>query len=250
LSDPADRSPADALAEERRRNVEEAGSDPGLKALSLDWLMAAARHRYSYNFTWLGRPIIQHPQDMVALQEIVWSTRPELIVETGVAHGGSLILSASLLALLGGDGRVAGIDVEIRPHNRAAIEAHPLAPRITLIEGSSTSEAVMAQVRGLAAGKRTMVILDSNHTHDHVARELELYSPLVRKGGYLIVMDTLIEEMPPDSFPNRPWGRGNNPRTAVREFLARSRRFEVDTSIENKLLITVAPGGYLRCIEE
>jgi cephalosporin hydroxylase len=242
---------SDALAEERKRNLAEVAGDEQLKALSLEWMIAAARRRYSYNFTWLGRPIIQHPQDIMAVQEIVWGTKPELIVETGVAHGGSLILSASLLQLLGGDGRVVGIDVEIRPHNRAAIEGHPLASRITLIEGSSTSTAVIDQVRALAAGsRRTLVVLDSNHTHDHVAAELELYSPLVHAGSYLVVMDTIVERMPPDFYPDRPWGHGNNPETAVAQFLARNRRFAVDTELENKLLITVAPGGYLRCIED
>lgn len=242
--------PIDALADERKRNLEQVARDPAIKALSLEWLNESAKRRYSYNFTWLGRPIIQYPQDMVALQEIVWTTRPDLIVETGVAHGGSLILSASLLHLLGGDGHVLGIDIEIRPHNRAAIEAHPLGQRIILIEGSSTSEEVVAQVRARAAGKRTLVILDSNHTRDHVLAELDLYSPMVPCGSYLIVMDTSIDDMPAGSFPDRPWGKGNSPRTAVRDFLGRNRRFAVDTELENKLLITVAPGGYLRCIED
>ena len=241
----------DALADERKRNLDEIAGDERLKALSLEWIIAAARRRYSYNFTWLGRPIIQHPQDIMAVQEIVWATKPDLIVETGVAHGGSLILSASLLELLGGDRRVVGIDVEIRPHNRAAIESHPLAPRITLIEGSSISEAVLEQVRAIAAGRRqTLVILDSNHAHDHVAAELKLYSPLVRSGSYLVVMDTIVEQMPADFYPDRSWGRGNNPKTAVVQFLASNRRFTVDAALENKLLITVAPGGYLRCIED
>lgn len=225
--------------------------DARVREITRQWFDETARHRYSYNFTWLGRPIIQYPQDIVALQEIVWSTKPDLIVETGVAHGGSLILSASLLQLLGSDGLVVGVDIDIRPPNRAAIEAHPLAGRIKLIQGSSTSRAVFEQVQAIAVGRsRTLVILDSNHTHEHVLQELELYSSMVHSGSYLVVMDTVIEVMADDAFPDRPWSRGNNPRTAVREFLAHNHRFEVDQEIENKLLITVAPGGYLRCIAD
>jgi len=205
-------------------------------------------YRYSYNFTWLGRPVIQYPQDLVALQELIWRVRPDLIVETGIAHGGSLVFSASMLELLG-DGEVLGVDIEIRPHNREAIEAHPLARRIAMIEGSSVDEQVVAQVREHAAGKeRVLVILDSNHTHEHVARELELYGELVTPGSYLIVMDTVIDDMPAESFPDRPWGPGNNPKTAVHEFLAHTDRFEIDREISDKLLITVAPDGYLKCL--
>jgi len=205
-------------------------------------------YRYSYNFTWLGRPVIQYPQDLVALQELIWRVRPDLIVETGIAHGGSLVFSASMLELLG-DGEVLGVDIEIRPHNREAIEAHPLARRIAMIEGSSVDEQVVAQVREHAAGKeRVLVILDSNHTHEHVARELELYGELVTPGSYLIVMDTVIDDMPAESFPDRPWGPGNNPKTAVHEFLAQTDRFEIDREISDKLLITVAPDGYLKCL--
>jgi cephalosporin hydroxylase len=205
-------------------------------------------YRYSYNFTWLGRPVIQYPQDLVALQELIWRVRPDLIVETGIAHGGSLVFSASMLELLG-EGEVLGVDIEIRPHNREAIEAHPLARRIAMIEGSSVDEQVVAQVREHAAGKeRVLVILDSNHTHEHVARELELYGQLVTPGSYLIVMDTVIDDMPAESFPDRPWGPGNNPKTAVHEFLAHTDRFEIDREISDKLLITVAPDGYLKCL--
>jgi cephalosporin hydroxylase len=211
--------------------------------------LGTCRYRYSYNFTWLGRPIIQYPPDVLAVQELIWRVKPDLVVETGVAHGGSLMLSASLLALLGGRGRVVGIDVEIRKANRAAIERHPLARRITLIEGSSTDEAVARRVRALAKGRRVMVFLDSMHTHDHVRRELELYAPLVTAGSYLVVFDTIIEFLPKSFFPDRPWGPGDNPWTAVREFLKGNRRFTVDEAVERKLLFTVAPGGYLRCVK-
>lgn len=231
--------------------IAELGADQALRAASTRWIADSARHEYSYHFTWMGRPIIQYPQDIVALQEIIWAVKPKVIIETGVAHGGSLILSASLLELIGGDGRVVGVDIEIRPHNRQAIQDHPMAKRITLIEGSSVDDGIAAQVRALAAGKGpVLVILDSNHTHEHVRRELELYSPLVTKGSYLLVFDTVIEDMPADSFPNRLWGPGNNPKTAVHEFLRTNHRFALAKEIDNKLLITVAPDGYLKCIAD
>jgi cephalosporin hydroxylase len=224
--------------------------DEALRTRALDFMAAMVRYRYSYNFTWLGRPIIQFPPDVLALQELLWSVQPELVIETGVAHGGSLVLSASVLQCLG-RGEVLGIDIEIRPHNRAAIEAHPLAARMRLLEGSSIDEGIVREARRAAArAARTLVILDSNHTHAHVLRELELYSPLVGKGSYLIVMDTLIEDLPADSYPGRPWGKGNNPKSAVREFLGRNRRFEVDRQLEARLLFSAAPEGYLRCIED
>jgi len=209
------------------------------------------RYRYSYNFSWLGRPVIQFPEDIVAMQEVIWRITPDLIIETGIAHGGSLVLWASLLQTLGGDGRVVGVDVEIRQRNRAEIERHPLFSRITMIEGSSIDPDVVGRVRALAAGRRTvMVVLDSNHTHDHVLEELQRYSPLVMRGSYLVVMDTVVEAMPADFYPDRPWGKGNNPATAVAQFLKTSDRFEVDEEIDARLLMSVAPGGYLRCIKD
>jgi cephalosporin hydroxylase len=241
------------FAAEVTGNIRGLADDADLQALSRIWIREITPHKYAYNFTWLGRPIIQMPQDMIALQEIVWRTRPELIIETGVAHGGSLIYSASLLELLGGNGRVLGIDIEIRAHNRREIEAHPLFKRIDLVEGSSIADSTLEQVRRYAAGReRVLVILDSNHTHAHVLKELELYSPFVRAGSYLIVFDTLIEDMPASFFDpaKRPWGKGNNPKTATHEFLKANDRFEIDAEIHQKLLITVAPDGYLRCVKD
>ena len=244
------------------RNIAGLKVDKDVQALSRIWLREIARHRYAYNFTWLGRPLIQFPQDMSAIQELVWRSRPDLIIETGIAHGGSLILSASLLALLDYSDavaagatldpgaprrRVLGIDIDIRSHNRAAIEAHPMAHRIDMIEGSSIAPEIVAQVRKhVSAYERVMVILDSNHTHKHVLAELEAYAPLVSSGCYCVVFDTVIEDLPVGLHPDRPWDVGNNPKTAVRDFLSRSQDFEVDEDIEAKLLITVAPGGYLR----
>ena len=242
---------SDSFEQEKSENIRRLGESAELRSRSMEWIADVSRYRYSYHFTWLGRPIIQFPQDIVALQEIIWAVRPDLIVETGIARGGSLIFSASILELLGGDRRVVGVDIDIRAENRAAIERHPLYGRIKMIEGSSVEPGVVAQVESEADGRDSvMVILDSNHTHDHVLRELELYSGLVRRGGYMIVLDTAIEDMPDDLYPDRPWRRGANPRTAVREFLKTTKRFEVDEQIEAKLLITVAPGGYLRCVKD
>ncbi len=236
---------------EVRRNIERLGKDLALQALSNQWVKETARYKYSYNFTWLGRPIIQFPQDIVAMQEIIWQVRPDLIIETGIAHGGSLIFYASMLELIGQDGRVLGIDNDIRGHNRVEIERHPMFKRITMLQGSSVDDALARQVRELAGGrKRVLAVLDSNHTHRHVLKELELYSPLVTKGSYLVVFDTIIEDMPRGFFAGRPWDKGDNPKTAVHEFLRGNDRFIIDKEIEDKLLITVAPDGYLRCVKD
>jgi len=221
-----------------------------LQELTNQWFVESCKYKYSYNFSWMGRPIIQFPQDIMAMQEIIWQVKPDLIVETGIAHGGSLIFYASMLELIG-EGQVLGIDVDIRQHNRVEIEQHPMFKRIIMIEGSSIDEEIAKQVYDLAKGKtRILLVLDSNHTHDHVLKELELYSPLVTKDSYLVVFDTVVEDMPEDFFPDRPWGKGNNPKTAVWEFLKTNKRFKVDKDIEAKLLITVAPDGYLKCLED
>jgi len=225
------------------------GADPEMREISRAWFNKTFEHRYPYNFSWLGVPIIQYPHDIVAMQEIIWKVKPQAIVETGIAHGGSLILSASLLELIGGEGLVIGVDIDIRSHNREVIERHPMARRIRMIEGSSIDEGVAEQVRSLV-GQRSpvVVILDSNHTHEHVAKELALYSPLVQSGSYLLVFDTVVEFMKSDAFPDRPWGIGNNPYSAVQEFLKAHPRFQNEQEIEEKLQVTVAPGGWLKCI--
>ena len=226
-------------------------ADPELAALAHELFLKSAEYKYSYNFSWLGRPIIQYPQDIIATQEIIWQVKPAVIIETGIAHGGSLIFYASMLELLGGDGQVLGIDIDIRAHNRVEIERHPLSNRITMLQGSSIDDQIVQQVHAFARDKQpALVVLDSNHTHDHVSKELEFYAPLVTKGSYLIVFDTVVEDMPDHFFPDRPWGRGNNPKTAVQAFLADNDRFEVDREIEGKLLVTVAPGGYLKCVKD
>ncbi len=217
---------------------------------TLKWIIESAQKRYTYNFSWLGRPIIQFPQDIIAMQEIIWSVKPDLIIETGIAHGGSLIFYASMLELLGGDREVLGIDIDIREHNRIEIEKHPMYKRIKMIEGSSIDEKVVSNVKDLSENKKSVLVaLDSNHTHEHVLQELKVYSPLVTKGSYLVVFDTIIEDMPDDSFPDRPWGKGNNPKTAVSEFLRTNDNFIIDREIVDKLLITTNPDGYLKRIK-
>ena len=236
---------------EKRVAIENMANDGNLRLLTNHWFIESCKYKYSYNFTWLGRPIIQFPQDVIAMQEIIWQVKPDLIIETGIAHGGSLIFYASMLELLGGNGQVLGIDIDIREHNRVEIEKHPMFKRIKMIEGSSIDDNVAQQVYDFAKNKKqVLVILDSNHTHNHVLKELQLYSPLVAKDSYLVVFDTVIEDMPEDFFSDRPWGKGNNPRTAVWEFLKTNDRFIIDKDIENKLLITVAPDGYLKCVKD
>jgi cephalosporin hydroxylase len=251
-----------AFLQERQERVANYRLDKAWQELSSRWLHRAFEHRYMYNFGWLGRPIIQMPNDMVVLQELIWQIKPDLIVETGIAHGGSLIFSASMLALLdmcdaidAGEKvdpkisrrKVLGIDIDIRAHNRAAIEVHPMASRIQMIHGSSIAPEIVEQVRALAANySRVLVCLDSNHTHEHVLAELHAYAPLTGKGSYCVVFDTIVEDLPKEMFPDRPWGPGNNPKTAVWEFLKTHSEFEIDKSIQNKLLITVVPDGYLK----
>jgi len=237
--------------EEKREYINFLANDKNLQKDSLTWLINASAHKYSYNFSWMGRPIIQFPQDMIAMQEIIWKVKPQLIIETGIAHGGSLVFYASMLELLANDGRVLGVDIDIREHNRVEIENHPMVKRIKMIQGSSISKDVASQVYEYAKGKSpVLIVLDSLHTHAHVREELNIYSPLVTKNSYLVVFDTVVEDMPDNFFQDRPWGRGNNPKTAVWEFLKSNDRFEVDKEIENKLLITVAPDGYLKCVKD
>ncbi len=237
-------------------------SNESLVDAAHQFTVASTLPKYSYNYSAFGRPIIQYPQDMVAMQELIWEIKPDLIIETGIAHGGSLIMSASMLALLDmcdaiesgatlnpreSKRKVLGIDIDIRAHNRAAIEAHPMASRIQMIQGSSIAPDIVEQVRQVAKGyERILVCLDSNHTHEHVLAELQAYAPLTSVGSYCVVFDTIIEDMPASMFPDRPWGPGDNPKTAVWEYLKTHPEFEVDRSIQNRLLITVAPDGYLK----
>lgn len=238
--------------EEVQDRIADNGRNEALRTAARAFMRESTQPKYSYNFSWLGRPIIQYPQDIVAMQELIWAVQPDLIIETGIAHGGSLILWASLLELNAACGgpehaRVVGVDIDIRANNRTAIEAHPMYKRITMIEGSSVDRSVVAQVADAAAGReRVMVCLDSNHTHSHVLAELEAYAPLTSVGSYCVVFDTVIEDLPAGIFPDRPWGPGDNPRTAVDAYLSSHPEFEIDRRMDNKLLVSVAPGGYLR----
>jgi len=255
----------DDLSVEVSNNLDSIAKDRDFQDLSNTWIQESIMHNYAHNFSWLGRPIMQIPQDIYAIHELIWNVKPDLVIETGIAHGGSLILSASMLALLDyceaidqgkildpkkSKRQVLGIDLEIRPHNRAAIEAHPMTHLIEMIEGSSVAPDVVEQVMEIAKGyKKILVFLDSSHTHDHVLAELEVYAPLTSVGSYCVVWDTGVENLPESFCSNRPWGKGNNPKTAVWEYLKNTDSFEIDKMIEHKLLITASPDGFLRKIK-
>jgi cephalosporin hydroxylase/nucleoside-diphosphate-sugar epimerase len=237
------------FVEERKQRINSNAENLVLKKAADDFNVASNKAQYSYNFSWMGRPIIQYPQDMIAMQEIIWELKPDLIIETGIAHGGSLIYYASLLELIG-KGEVLGIDIDIRKHNRAEIEMHPMFKRIKMIQGSSVDKDTVTKVAEIANGKQTVLVsLDSNHTHEHVLQELEMYAPFVTKNSYLIAFDTIVQDLPNDYMPGRPWKQGDNPKTAVWEFLKKHPEFEIDKSIDNKLLISVGPDGYLKRIK-
>jgi cephalosporin hydroxylase len=254
-----------AFETERLQRVSSYASDVAWHELSAEWLRYAFVHKYMYNFSWMGRPIIQTPFEMVVMQELIWQIKPDLIIETGIAHGGSLILSASMLALLDYCDavedrttlnprdtfrKVIGVDIDIRAHNREAIEAHPMSHRIDMIQGSSIAPEIIARVHSISKGyNRVLVCLDSNHTHEHVLAELDAYASLVSVGSYCVVFDTIVEDIPADMFSDRPWGPGNSPKTAVWEYIKTHSEFEIDKSIQQKLMITVAPDGYLKRIK-
>ena len=254
--------PQKKFEEEVQENIRNLSSDQNLKSLSLQWMIDSAKYKWSYNFKWMGRPAIQFPNDTWAMQEIIWKYRPDLIIETGIAHGGSLIYYASMLALLDvvdclekgvpleptkTRRKVLGLDIEIRSHNKREIEEHPLSVYISMIEGSSTAVTTIDKVHIFAKNfKRVLVCLDSNHTHEHVLNELKAYAPLITEGGYCVVFDTVLDGTPAEASADRPWGPGNSPKTAVDEFLRLNENFAIDYAISDKLLITVAPGGFLK----
>lgn len=242
--------PIEEFRRERKAAAEIMSQDDDLKRKSLDWMLHADKYKYTYNFNWLSRPIIKYPNDIVVMQEVIWDVKPDLIIETGIAHGGSIIFSASMLELIGEDGKVVAVDMDIRKHNREQIEQHPMYKRITMFEGDCLSEEVLSKVREIAKNKkRVMVILDSNHTHSHVLKELELYAPFVTIGSYLILPDTFIEYFPKGYYSDRPWDVGNNPMTALREFLSKNDKFMIDVEKIDKLMITEAFDGYLKKIK-
>lgn len=236
---------------EREDAQQEMLMDEELKQKSLDWMLHADKYKYTYNFTWMGRPIIKYPQDIAIMQELIWNVRPDLIIETGIAHGGSIIFSSSMMELLGNGGKVIAVDIDIRKHNRDEIEKHSMMKNITMLEGSSVDEKIVKQIADYAKGfKKVMVVLDSNHSHEHVYRELELYTPMVSMNSYILLPDTFVEFFPKGYVTDRPWDVGNNPYTAMEAFLKTTDQFIKDESITNKLLITEAfGGGYLKRVK-
>jgi cephalosporin hydroxylase len=233
-----------------------------MRKAAADFMLSSTKPKYCYNFSWQSRPIIQYPQDMVAMQEIIWKVKPDLIIEMGIAHGGSLIYNASILAMLDmceaikehriidpkiSERKILGVDIDIREHNKTEIEKHPMSSRIEMIEGSSISPEIIEKVKDYAKDyKCILVCLDSNHTHEHVLAELEAYAPLTSVGSYCVVFDTIIEDLPKDAYPDRPWGPGDNPKTAVYDYLKNHPDFEIDKNIFEKLLISVCPDGFLK----
>lgn len=254
----------DKFKAECAAEIAQQGADMTLHELTSKWIARATEHKYSYHFEWLGRPVIQYPQDLIGVQQLLWKVQPDLIIETGIARGGSLIFYASILELIaqcGGsqNAKILGIDIDIREHNESAILAHPMSKRIEMIQGSSVSNETFSKVNEFAANyKKILVCLDSNHTHQHVLDELKLYAPLVSKGSYCIVFDTIVENLPENSGPSRPWSKTDNPKTAVREYLKQLDHYpqnaadgsplnlSIDKEIDAQLLITVAPDGFLR----
>jgi len=235
---------------ERTKDINKMVKDEELKKVSLEWMLKADKYKYTYNFNWMGRPIIKFPNDIVVLQEIIWNVKPDLIIETGIAHGGSIIFSASMLELIGGDGKVVAVDIDIREHNRIEIEKHPMSKRIIMFEGDCVSDEVVQKIGEIANGKeRVLVCLDSLHTYKHVLKEMELYSKFVTVGSYMVLPDTFIEFFPKGYYSNRPWDVGNNPMTALREFLSNNDNFKIDKERVNKLMITEAFDGYLKRIK-
>lgn len=239
--------PIEQFKKECAEEIEAQGRDEELKRLAREWEEKSIPYKYSYHYTWLGRPIIQYPTDIMAMQEIIWKVKPNVIVETGIAHGGSAIFYASMMELMKNDGIVVSVDIDIREHNRKEIEKHPMYSHIRMIEGSSIDDEVLAKVKSYIKPTDTVLVtLDSCHSHAHVLKELELYSPLVTKGSYLVCCDTVVEDDIASPQGERPWGKGDNPMTALREFLTtQGGQFVVDKTIDDKLLISTNPNGYL-----
>ncbi|EFL87638.1 cephalosporin hydroxylase family protein [Ahrensia sp. R2A130] len=255
-------NPITEFEQECRDRIVEQGKNDDFKAIANSFATEAMRSKYMYNFTSLGRPIIQFPQDMVAAQELIWEIKPDLVIETGIAHGGSLIQTALMLGaldladametgepLVPGESKrkVLGIDIDIRDHNREAIEAHPYASYIEMMQGSAIAEDMVENVRTYAKDfNRVMVFLDSMHSHDHVLGELQAYAELTSVGSYCVVFDTFVEDLPKGFFDDRPWDVGDNPKTAVHEWIKDRSDFEIDKSWDDRLLISVAPDGFLK----
>ena len=242
------KDPVHNFFDERNADIIKMNKDKKLKDMSLEWMLHADKYKYSYNFTWMGIPVIKYPSDMIVQQELMWKLKPDLIIETGIAHGGSILFSASMMEIIGTGGEVVAVDIDIRKHNKILIESHPMFKHITMYEGSSTDKEIIKKIQSHSKGKKCiMVILDSLHSHKHVLDELRIYAPLVTKGSYVILPDTFIEFFPKGHYSkNRPWDVGNNPYTAMREFLTENENFLIDKEISNKAMITETFDGYLK----
>jgi cephalosporin hydroxylase len=239
----------EAFERAKATNAERQSADDGLRRLALQIITDSDRFAYGYSWTWLGLPLLQMPEDMIAVQEVIWETRPDVIIETGIAWGGSVLFYASLLQLLG-KGKVIAIDLNLMDHVRDKIMSYPFSDRIRLFNGSSIDPAVVAQVKAeIPPGASVMLSLDSNHTHEHVLTELRTYGPMVTKGQFAVVCDTVVEDIPTQTHRPRPWGPGNNPKTALDEYLSETDGFVVDPRLAAKQLLTYHPGGYLRRVK-
>ena len=246
----ADTDDREQYLENRKNKSFSLGLDKKIFQQSKDLIYNLDQYDYSYLWTWMGIPIIQLPADIMATQEVIWKTKPDIIIETGVARGGSVLFMASILEMMG-NGQVIGVDIDIRKHNRESIEAHPMSKRVTLIEGGSVDDSILKQVRAnIPDGARVMVVLDSDHSRDHVLEECRAYGPMVTKDCYMVVADTLVGHLDEKEAPqnrSQVWYKGNDPLTALQEYMLESDRFEIDLEINGKLVLSSSPGGYLRC---
>lgn len=240
----------EGFEQSKLRNARSQFDDENMRKLAMDFVIESDKHNYGYQWTWLGMPIIQLPPDIIATQEIIWQNKPDVIIETGIAWGGSIVFYASILQLLG-KGRVIGVDVVLPEKNRQAIMKYDFsAERIELHQGSSTDSSIVEAIKSqIKPGEKVMVVLDSNHTHEHVLDELRIYGPLVSEGQYMVVADTVIEYLPPHKERLRDWGPGNNPLSALKQYLTETDRFEIDLDIDAKVLTSFTPSGYLKCLK-
>lgn len=236
----------------RRRQSMALGNDPAAFQKSLDLVTALDAYDYSYLWSWMGVPIIQMPADVMATQEVIWATKPDVIIETGVARGGSVLFMASILEMMG-NGKVIGVDIDIRAHNRDSIERHPMSKRVVLIEGGSVDADTLDRVRAeIPEGARVMVVLDSDHSREHVLKECRAYGPMVTEGCFLVVADTLVGHVTEENAPKKRskiWFQGDEPLSALRDYMAECDRFEADAELNGKLVLSSSPGGYVRCVK-
>ncbi len=234
--------------EEKKENIKKAYDNPELHKSALDFITKSDQHNYAYNWTWLDMPIIQMPEDIMLVQEIIWETKPDIIIETGIAWGGSVVLYASILELIG-KGQVLAIDKVLPQHNIDAIMKYNFSSRIKLFEGSSIDESIVNAIRDIIKPTdKVMVLLDSNHTHAHVYEELKIWESFVTSGQYLVISDTIVEEIPEQTHRSRSWGHGDNPMTALNQFLSENNKFTRENDYNHKAICSFTRNGYLKRI--